>query len=299
MNGNNLNNDIVLNTFHLFPSTNLIYSITPKQNLRLSYNRTIARPSFKEMSYAQILDPITNRIFNGGLFSYNGTWNGNLKETNIDNLDLRWELAKDKDFYSVSGFYKHFNNPIELVRIPEQQTSTEYQPRNVGNGDLYGIEFELRKSFLKNFSFNTNVTIAQSKITMTETEYQARKQYERDGENINNTRVMAGQSPFVINTGLSYNVEKIGLNVGVFYNVKGQTLSIVGTGLSPDIYDEPFHSLNLSVSQKIKNTTIDFRVQNILNDRVESFYHSYKAEKQIFNSVNPGVTFTFGVSHKF
>ena len=61
-----------------------------------------------------------------------------------------------------SGFYKHFNNPIELVRIPEQQTSTEYQPRNVGNGDLYGIEFELRKSFLKNFSFNTNVTIAVS-----------------------------------------------------------------------------------------------------------------------------------------
>ena len=299
MNGNNLNNDVVLNTFNLFPSTNLIYSITPKQNLRLSYNRTIARPSFKEMSYAQILDPITNRIFNGGLFSYNGTWNGNLKETNIDNLDLRWELAKDKDFYSVSGFYKHFNNPIELVRIPEQQTSTEYQPRNVGNGDLYGIEFELRKSFLKNFSFNTNVTIAQSKITMTETEYQARKQYERDGENIKNTRVMAGQSPFVINTGLSYNVEKIGLNVGVFYNVKGQTLSIVGTGLSPDIYDEPFHSLNLSVSQKIKNTTIDFKIQNILNDRVESFYHSYKAEKQIFNSLNPGISFSLGVNHKF
>ena len=110
---------------------------------------------------------------------------------------------------------------------------------------------------------------------------------------------MAGQSPFVINTGLSYNVEKIGLNVGVFYNVKGQTLSIVGTGLSPDIYDEPFHSLNLSVSQKIKNTTIDFKVQNILNDRIESFYQSYKAEKQIFNSLNPGISFSLGVSHKF
>ena len=134
---------------------------------------------------------------------------------------------------------------------------------------------------------------------MTETEYQARKHYERLNENIDNTRVMAGQSPFVINTGLSYKNDKIGLNVGMFYNVKGQTLSVVGTGLSPDAYDEPFHSLNLSVSQKIKNTSIDLRVQNILNDRVESFYHSYKAEKQVFNSVNPGVTFTLGVSHKF
>ena len=299
MNGNNLVNDKVLETFNLFPSTNIIYSITPKQNIRTSYSRTIARPSFKELSYAQILDPITNRIFNGGLFSYTGTWNGNLKETNIDNLDLRWELSKNNDFYSVSGFYKHFNNPIELVRIPEQQTSTEFQPRNVGNGDVYGVELELRKSFLKNFYFNTNVTLVKSQITMTETEYQARNHYERLNENIDNTRVMAGQSPFVINTGLSYKNDKIGLNVGMFYNVKGQTLSVVGTGLSPDVYDEPFHSLNLSVSQKIKNTSIDFRVQNILNDRVESFYHSYKAEKQVFNSVNPGVTLTLGVSHKF
>jgi outer membrane receptor protein involved in Fe transport len=299
MNGNNLVNDKVMETINLFPSTNIIYSITPKQNLRTSYSRTIARPSFKELSYAQILDPITNRIFNGGLFSYNGTWDGNLKSTNIDNLDLRWELLNKNDFYSISGFYKHFNNPIELVRIPEQQTSTEYQPRNVGSGDVYGLELELRKSFLKNFYFNTNVTLVKSQITMTETEYQARKHYERLNENIDNTRVMAGQSPFVINTGLSYKNDKIGLNVGLFYNVKGQTLSIVGTGLSPDVYDEPFHSLNLSVSQNIKNTSIDFRVQNILNDRVESFYHSYKAEKQVFNSVNPGVTLTLGVSHKF
>jgi outer membrane receptor protein involved in Fe transport len=299
VNGNNLVNDKVMETINLFPSTNIIYSITPKQNLRTSYSRTIARPSFKELSYAQILDPITNRIFNGGLFTYNGTWDGNLKSTNINNLDLRWELSNKNDFYSISGFYKHFNNPIELVRIPEQQTSTEFQPRNVGSGDVYGLELELRKSFLKNFYFNTNVTLVKSQITMTETEYQARKHYERLNENIDNTRVMAGQSPFVINTGLSYKNDKNGLNVGLFYNVKGQTLSIVGTGLSPDVYDEPFHSLNLSVSQKIKNTSIDFRVQNILNDRVESFYHSYKAEKQVFNSVNPSVTLTLGVSHKF
>ena len=214
-------------------------------------------------------------------------------------MDMRWELAKDNDLYSITGFYKHFNNPIELVRIPEQQTSTEFQPRNVGNGNLYGVELEIRKSFLKNFYISTNVTLAQSQIQMTETEYNARKLWERTGQNITNTRVMAGQSPFVINTGLSYKNDKIGLNAGVFYNVKGQTLSIVGTGLSPDIYNEPFHSLNLSVSQKIKNTTIDFKVQNILNDRIESFYQSYKAEKQIFNSLNPGISFSLGVNHKF
>src|SRR5690606_20795107 len=70
-NGRNLDNEVVLNSLDLFPTANLIYSLTEDQNLRLGYSRTIARPSFKELSFAQILDPITNRIFNGSLFTYN------------------------------------------------------------------------------------------------------------------------------------------------------------------------------------------------------------------------------------
>lgn len=317
INGNNLVNAKVFESLNLFPSVNLVYNVTPKQNIRLAYSRTVARPSFKELSYAQILDPITNRIFNGSLFSYSSfvegqqvfSWDGNLKETDIDNLDLRWELfLKENQMFSVSGFFKNFQNPIELVRIPEQQTSTEYQTRNVGNGRLFGIELELRKNFgfispaLSNLMFNTNVTLVKSEISMTDIEYNARLNYERDGQTIGRTRDMAGQSPYVINAGLSYNSEALGLDVGVFYNVKGPTLAIVGTGLAPDIYDEPFHSVNFSIIKKIgkdNNTTLDFKVINLLNDRLESFYRSFNAEKQIFNSINPGTAFSFGVSHKF
>jgi TonB-dependent receptor len=66
--GRTLDNEEVLNSLDLFPSVNLIYSFTEEQKLRASYSRTIARPSFKELSFAQILDPITNRTFNGSLF---------------------------------------------------------------------------------------------------------------------------------------------------------------------------------------------------------------------------------------
>jgi outer membrane receptor protein involved in Fe transport len=283
-------------------------------NLRAAYSRTIARPSFKELSYAQILDPITNRIFNGSFFRYTNssgevTWNGNLMESNIDNVDLRWEwFFKNNQTISVSGFYKYFTNPIELIRIPEQQTSTEFQPRNVGNGMVMGVEIELRKDFsfispkLANLNFNTNITLVKSQIRMTDVEFNARERYFRAGQEIKNTRDMAGQSPFVINAGLSYSNKEIGMDLGIYYNVKGPTLSVVGTGLSPDVYDEPFHSVNFSFSQKLgkeKNTAIDFRVSNLLNDRIESFYVSYKADKQIFNSINPGISFSFGVNHKF
>lgn len=306
--GRNLENEKVLETINLFPSVNLIYQLAEKQNLRLSYSRTVARPSFKETSFAQIIDPITNRIFNGSLFEYSD-WDGNLKETDIDNVDLRWELFMEKgQLVSVSLFYKRFANPIELVRIPEQQTSTEFQPRNVGTGNLYGVELEVRKNmgfisdFMANFYMAGNVTFVKSFIEMTDLEFNARKVYEKEGEDIKNKRSMAGQSPFVLNVGLGYSDAERGIDAGIFYNVKGPTLSIVGAGLFPDVYDVPFHSLNIGFNIKVgaeKNTVLDFKVANALNDKIESVYKSYKATDQIFSSLNPGFSFGVGVSHKF
>jgi hypothetical protein len=312
-NGRNLANEQVLNTLNLFPSVNFIYSRKPKENLRFSYSKTIARPSLKEVSFAQILDPITNRIFNGSLFSYidqetgEVTWDGKITETDIQNIDIRWErFGKGGQMVSVSGFYKFFRNPIELVRIPEQQTSTEFQPRNVGNGMVYGAEFEMRKNLdfipaLANIEFSGNVTLAMSQLTMSEIEFEARKRFERTGETVSNKRNMAGQSPYVINGGLIYSKREIGLDVGVFYNVKGRTLEIVGIGLSPDVYTEPFHSLNMSLNYKFgedQRASIDFKASNILNDRVESFYQSFQADPVVFNSINPNRSFSIGFGYK-
>ncbi|NRA50708.1 MAG: TonB-dependent receptor [Phaeodactylibacter sp.] len=306
--GNNLDNETVLDALDFFPSVNLIYSLKEEQNLRAAYSQTIARPSFKELSFAQIIDPVTNRIFNGSLFSLEN-WDGNLVETRIDNIDLRWELFMEGgQIFSISTFYKRFDNPIELVRLPVAATSAEFQPRNVGDGQVYGLEFEVRKKLnfispaLENFSFSGNVTVVESRIDMTTDEFNNRELFEREGETIEDTRQMAGQAPYVINAGLTYANRDSGIDAGLFYNVKGETLQIVGSGLYPDIYFQPFHSLNFSFNKKLgadQNTTIDFGVNNILNDRVESFYQSFEATSQIFNSVNPGISFSVGISHKF
>lgn len=308
VNGRNLDNEKVLESLDLFPSVNLIYSLSSEQNLRAGYSRTIARPSFKELSFAQILDPISNRIFNGSLFTY-GDWNGQLQQTDIDNLDLRWELfMRDGQILSASLFYKNFKNPIELVRIPEQQTSTEFQPRNVGNGTLYGFEIEANKNLgfldpaFQYFSLSGNFTYVESQIDMTDVEFNARKNWEREGETTENTRSMAGQAPWVINLGATYNNAASGWNAGLFYNVKGSTLSIVGLGLFPDIYLEPFHSLNFSINKQLganKRTTIDFRASNILDAKVKSVYRSYNAQDELFSLLNPGRGFSLGMSHKF
>lgn len=306
--GNNLDDEKVLDALDFFPSVNLIYSLQEDMNIRAAYSRTIARPSFKELSFAQIIDPVSGRIFNGSLFPYED-WGGQLVETRIDNIDLRWELFQERgQIFSVSAFYKSFDKPIELVRIPEAQTSAEFQPRNVGDGQLYGVEVEVRKSLgflspsLDNFGVNGNVTFVQSEIDMTDAEYSARKNFERKGETIERTREMAGQAPYVVNAGITYKNLDAGLDAGLFYNVKGETLEVISSGLYPDVYFKPFHSLNFSINKRLgadQNTAIDFKVSNILNSELERVYSSYQAEDQIYSKFAPGISFGLGISHQF
>lgn len=311
--GRNLDNEKVLDALDFFPSVNLIFSLNDRNNIRASYSRTIARPSFKELSFAQILDPVSNRIFNGSLFPFSTEdgeviWDGNLTETRINNFDLRWELFLPRgQIFSISGFYKQFNDPIELVRIALAPTGAEFQPRNVGDGRLFGLELEFRKDLdfispaFSYFNVSANVTLVQSQIDMSITEFNARKNFERTGEEIDDRRQMAGQAPYVINAGLSYSNPNIGLDAGLFYNVKGRTLDIVGNGLYPDVFVIPYNSLNFSFIKKFgkeDRASIDFRVSNILNDRVESVFESFNADDQFFRSVNPGVGFSLGFSYR-
>ncbi len=304
-----LNNDEVLSALDLFPSANIIYNVTEDQNLRLSYFRSIARPSFKELSFAQILDPVSDRTFNGGLAPYEGEWDGNLTSTRINNFDIRWEYFGEKgELFSVSGFTKLFSDAIELVRIPEAQTTAEFQPRNVGDGQVFGAEVELRKNLgfineaMNKLSFSGNVTYVYSQIEMTDTEFNFRKDYEKTGQTVDRKRRMAGQAPYIINGGISYDDVNKGLSVGGYYNVKGRTLEVVGGGLFPDVYAELFHSLNITGSKSFgaeRRSTLGFKVSNLLNDVRESFFVGYKAKDQVFTSMNPGVQFSIGYSYKF
>lgn len=305
---NVLNDEKVLDSFDFFPSLNLIYGLTERQNFRASYSKTIARPSFKELSFAQILDPVSNRIFNGGLFSVDD-WDGNLIETRIDNLDLRWEMFMERgQLLSVSAFYKAFNNPIELVRLPQSQTVAQFQPRNVGNAQLFGLEFEFRKSLdflttkLDKFSVNGNFTFVESSLDISSAELRNRSNNAREGESIDDRRAMAGQAPWIINAGIAFSdVDKL-MDAGLYYNVKGETLTIVGGGIDPDVFTEPFHSLNFNLNKTVgpkEKLTLNFSISNILGDKREQLFQRDGASEQTFQRLNPGTSIGVGIKYAF
>ena len=315
-NGDELNNQEVMNHLRLFPNVNMVYRLKRKTNLRASFTQTTARPSFKELSFAQILDPITGRSFQGGLFSEsvnivdeNGQsqnlllWKGDLRPTNINNFDLRFEtFMKRSDMLSVGVFYKSMTNPIEIVQYMADNNA--YQPRNVGNATILGAEFELRKnlevvhSALKYFSFNTNVTVTQSEISINDAEFLSRTFGARDGQTISRKRAMAGQAPYIVNGGLGYQSRTKLFEAGVYYNVQGPTLQFVGYANRADVFTVPFHSLNLTASGKFgyKNRmNLALKVSNLLNDKREQIFSSYQANSEFFQQLAPGTT----VSVKF
>lgn len=288
----------------LFPSANLIYALNDDMNLRSSYYRTTARPSFKEASTAQIADPITGRLFIGGLD--NGEYDP-IAPTYVNNFDIRYEWFRESgQMIAVSGFYKDFKDPIEIVffkRAPRQLTVA-----NLGNARVYGLEIEGRQKFgwvaesLENLQLNVNVSFMNSSLEMSDDEYESRVLAARIGENVDDTRELQGQSPLLINVGLDYSNDDMGLRTGLFYNVQGKTLEVVGTGIIPDVYTKPFHSFNFTLNKSFgenKNSSIDFKVSNILGQKRESVYESYNATDQVFKLRDPGTEFSIGYTYKF
>lgn len=310
-----LDNERVIDDFDYFPTLNLIYNYRENQNLRFSATKTIARPSFKEMSFAEIADPITGRTFIGSLLrelqsdgsTIDTLWDGNLRSTDIVNLDLRWELFSEKaQMVSVSAFYKRFYNPIEIVQFLSDQGS--FQARNVGDAQVFGAEFELRQNFnfiqpkLENLFMTANLTLTHSEIALSESERRSRTISAREGEEVIEKRQMAGQAPYIINLGLMYNYPKWKLESGIFYNVQGETLLFVGFANKTDVYSVPFHSLNLKLSKVLgenENMSLSIQANNILNDEKEQIFKSFNAENQIFSRLRPQRFYSLGFTYKF
>jgi len=290
----------VLDELDILPSLSLVKTLKDEEgktmNLRASFAKTLARPTFKEKSIAQITDRISGRFFLGNI---------DLVDTDIYNVDLRWEYyLPGGQMFSASTFYKHFTNPIEMTAFDATAPSS-FTPRNVGNAQLAGLELELRQNLsilspsLQSLNFNINTTFVHSQVNMTEGEFQGRLLAQRDGEQIKDTRQMVGQSPYLINAGLNFKNEKTEANVS--YNVQGKRLSIVGIANVPDVYENPFHSLNFRVARTMgveDRMKLSLGVKNLLDSSKRKQYESFNASSQLFENFNLGRTISVGLSYR-
>ncbi len=280
----------------LLPSLNVVYALSPTMNLRAAATRTLARPTFREIA------PVTTYDFTS-----DGALLGNpaLRRTLITNLDLRWEwFNQPGQILAVSGYYKRLDDPIERIITDPENGSTSYA--NVDVADVIGAEFEVRQPLGtfglpgvlgERLSLGANLSVTQSNISITPRELAARRELDPDAPD---TRDLQGQSPYLLNTSLSYDDVARGTSAGVFFNVSGRRLSRVGNPL-PDVYEQPSPQLDLTVSQQVFGGLFAIKgsAKNVLGSTYREAYDVATLgldEVAPFSEYERGTSFSIGIS---
>src|SRR3546814_9664802 len=92
-----------------------------------------------------------------------------------------------------SSDLKKVKNPIELV-VYSEITPNQFTPKNAPGANVYRVEFEARKNFgfisddLEKLNLNVNLSLIESRIDMSQSEYDSRLNTARDGEKVKKTR---------------------------------------------------------------------------------------------------------------
>ena len=256
----------------ILPGVNFTYKLNPKTNIRVAASQTVIRPEFREISSFAFFDFELGATILG---------NPNLQRTKITNVDVRYELYPGAgELITLGAFYKYFKNPIELYfNQSGVGTSSTFNYLNADKAASYGIELELRKKLtfiptLKNATIYSNISYIQNEV--------------KDSKaNIN--RPMQGQSPYVINVGLQYDIEKSGLNTTLLFNQIGRRILYVGNEQVPAIWENPRPLLDFQIAKKILKDKgeVKLNIADILN-KPAYFYHDLDNSKN-YKSNNDAV----------
>ncbi|RYE04998.1 MAG: TonB-dependent receptor, partial [Sphingobacteriales bacterium] len=110
---------------------------------------------------------------------------------------------------------------------------------------------------LSNFTLQANAAYIYSKI---------------NDDVINSTRPLQGQSPYLLNLGVIYDLEKSGLNATLLFNQIGKRIYLVGDiaaggSGAPDIWEAPRPVLDFQIGKKLVKNRAEIRlnVSDIFN----------------------------------
>ena len=238
----------------VLPSIQLKYKLNNKTNIRASYFKSIARPSYYE------LVPYTIR---GQDFDEVG--NPNLKHTVADNLDLRYEFfPKDEEQLFVSGFYKKLQNPIENALLSLSGGQLVFTPQNFANAKIIGAEIVYTKYF-GHFGVTGNYTLIHSSVNSPKV---VADSVSSSGKTVlqYQKRPLQGQANNIINLSLLYKNENKKIFVQLAYEFTGKTLSEVYPNFGYDYYQQPQSFLALSAEKSLnKGFTLFGKFNNLLN----------------------------------
>ena len=289
--------DVSYSQDDVLPSLGLEITPIEKVKFRASYSETVARQTFKELSPVMQMEYLGADIFVG---------NPTLQMSALDNYDLRLDYEPYAGgLLSASWFRKEVKDPIEYVQ--RFQASLYYvTPLNYPEGWLEGWELEARQQLgriwpsLEGFSVGANATFIDSEVTLPQEEVEAFASRGAPTE----SRDMMGAPEHLYNFNLTYESEKYGTKIGLFYTIRGDTLVEGGSALNnyvPDVYEEEYGTLNIGLSQPIgEHCTIKLQAKNLTNPDIRRVYRSeYVSGDTVKTSYSRGIDISLSLAYEF
>ena len=279
--GSNLPQAIDTTVVDLLPSVNLVYAVNKKMNVRLSYYKTLSRPEFRELAPFDFYNFITDNILSG---------NPKLQRATIENYDIRYELYPGQSqVFSISGFYKSFTNPIELINRTGTSGAPELYYTNIPSVKNYGCEFEYRLKlgfvsknkehiFWNNTSVYTNMSLIRSRVDLA------------DVAGSGGDRPLQGQSPFIVNAGLFYNHPTKSWSVSANYNIVGQRIYIVGNVQEPSVWENGRNVIDLQFAKTFgERLELKLNVKDLLAQPLV-YFQDLNGNQKFDNEKNKSIT---------
>jgi TonB-dependent receptor len=297
--GSNLPQNLDTTVLDVLPSINVVYSPVKKVNLRFSASQTVSRPEFRELAPFIFYNFINDNLTSG---------DPTLQRAKINNYDFRAEYFPGKgQVISISGFYKQFFNPIELLLRTGTSGTPELYYDNVGNVNAYGSELEYRvnlgfitpddtSSIWKNFTIYTNAALIRSKMDLSAFVGQA----EYVG------RPLQGQSPYLVNAGIYFTEPKTQISFNASYNVVGQRIAIAGSVQEPSVWENRRHIIDLQLVKNFKDKfELKLNVKDLLAQDLTFFQDINKNKKydvdtdNTWQQINFGQTISLSLKYSF
>ena len=296
---------------YLLPAATVTWTINPDMQLRLNASKTLARPQFRELAPQIYLDTESDRQFVGNPF---------LIDSQLYNAEARYEYYFGRDQrFSVAGFFKRIENPIEAVASFAGGGTLQTTFANAPAADLYGFEVELQRYFplesLGGGFFANRRAVAIANYTFSKSSLKVGA----DDETILNdnrgprpaSEVFGNGDPL---TGQSKHLANLQLGLENTGRLSQQTLlltyaservtsrgPVIGTVRQADIVERPGLRLDFVAREGIRiggtEMELKFEARNITG--TDYLEYQQDALRIINNAYDLGTSFSLGVGVKF
>ena len=251
--------------------------------LRFGWSETAVRPDLREITGSSYIDPITGDLTRG---------NPGVTPSAVTNYDIRGEwFFGNGDNLTVTLFKKEIDKPIEFFESAASDTTIAREILNANEATVEGVEIE----FLKELGFLGPVfdtLFVQGNVTVQDSELVCDPNNpgfscEADAPT-NPVRPLSGASDYVANFMLGFDSPDAKHTASIMFNVFGERLYVAGRNGSPDGFEQPFNSLDLTYFwYPTDNMTFKLKAQNVLNESI-----TIKREGIVVFEEDPGTTFS-------